>query len=76
MENWNIQLYWSARDLTWTWPPYPATTVCKRYLGGVATPQYIMPSNLWAWSWGARVGGVLDVHKEGVSGPSVPANKC
>jgi len=25
---------------------------------------------------GARVGGVLDVHKEGVSGLSIPANKC
>jgi hypothetical protein len=66
MENWNIQLCWSACDLRWVWPPYPTTTVYKRHLGGVATLQYIMPSNLWAWSWGARVGGVLDVHKEGV----------
>jgi hypothetical protein len=52
MENWNIQLCWPARDLTWARPLYPETTVCKRHLGGVAMPQYIMSSNLWAWSWG------------------------
>jgi hypothetical protein len=76
MENCNIQLCLSAHDLTWARPPYPATMVYKRHLGGVATKQYIMQSNLWAWSWGARVGGVPDMHKEGVSSPSIPVNKC
>jgi hypothetical protein len=76
MENCNIQLCWSARDLMCALPLYPVTMVYKRHLGGVATPQYIVPSNLWAWSWGARVGGVPDMLKEGVSGPSIPTNKC
>jgi hypothetical protein len=51
MENKNIQLCWSARDLTWSRSPYPASMVYKWHLGGVATPQYIMASELWAWSW-------------------------
>jgi hypothetical protein len=76
MENCNIQLCWSASNLTWAQPPYPATMVYMPHLGDVATQQYIMPSNQWAWSWGARVGEVPDMHKEGVSGPSIPANKC
>jgi hypothetical protein len=75
MEKKNIQLCWSARDLTWARPLYLATMVYKRNLGGVATPQYIVPPNLWAWSWGARVGGVPDLYKEGVSGPSISENK-
>jgi hypothetical protein len=75
MENKNIQLCWFARDLTWSCPPYPAAMVYN-HLGGVATPQYIVEPKLWAWLWGARVGVVLDVHKEGVFGPSIPANKC
>jgi hypothetical protein len=76
MENKNIQLCWSARDLTWARPPYPATMVYKQHLVGVATPQYIVAPKLWAWSWGARVGVVPEVHKEGVSSPSIPGNKC
>jgi hypothetical protein len=74
MEKKNIQLSWSARDLTWSSPSYPTALVYKRHLGGVATAQ--LTPELWTWSWRARVGAVPDVHKEGVSGPSIPANKC
>jgi hypothetical protein len=76
IENKNIQLSWSAYDLTWSSLPYPVAIVYKRHLGGVATPQYIVASELWTWSWGAQVGMVPDVHKNGVSGPSIHANKC
>jgi hypothetical protein len=76
MEKKNIQLCWSARDLMWSHLPYPALMVYKWHLGGVATPQYMVAPELWAWSWRARVGVVPDVHKEKVSGPSIPTNKC
>jgi hypothetical protein len=39
-------------------------------------PQYIVAPELWEWSWGARVGVVPDVHKDGVFGPLIPENKC
>jgi hypothetical protein len=76
MENKNIQLCWSARDLMWSHPPYPAAVVYKRHLGGVAMQQYIVAPELWAWSWEAWVGVVPDLHMGGVSGPLIPANKC
>lgn len=76
MENKNIQLSWSAYDLTWSSPLYTVAMVYKRHLGGVATEQYTVTPKLWTWSWRARVVMVSDVHKEGVSGPSIPANKC
>jgi len=65
MENKNIQLSWSARDLTWSSPPYPTTMVYKQQLGGMATTQYTVTLELWTWSRGARVVVVLDVNKVG-----------
>jgi hypothetical protein len=76
MEKKNIQLCWSACDLTWSHLPYPASMMYKWHLDGVATPQYLVALELWVWSWRARVGVVPDVHKEEVSGPSILANKC
>jgi hypothetical protein len=76
MESKNIHLCCSARDLMWSHPRYSAAVVNKRHLGGVATPQYIVAPKLWAWSWGARVAVVPNMHKEGVSDPLIPANKC
>jgi hypothetical protein len=75
MENNNIQLSWFARDLTWSSSPYQAGMVYKWHLGGMATMQYVVTPELWTWSWRARVGMVLDVHKEEISGPSIPMNK-
>jgi hypothetical protein len=76
MEKKNIQLSWSARDLTRSSPPYPTRMVYKLHPGGVATAQYAVTLELWMWLWRARVGAVPDVHKEGVSDPSILANKC
>jgi hypothetical protein len=76
MENKNIQLSWSARDLLWSSPPFPAAMVYKLHLAGMATAQYTMVPELWTWSWGAQVVVVLDVRRKGVSDPSIPANKC
>jgi hypothetical protein len=61
MENKNIQLSWSARDLTWSSPPYQAAMIYKRHRGGVATAQYTVTPKLWTSSWRARVGVVPDV---------------
>jgi hypothetical protein len=76
MEKKNIQHSWFAHDLTWSSLLYSATMVYKRHMGGVATAQYAVTPELWTWSWRARVGAVPHVHMEGVSGPSIPANKC
>lgn len=42
----------------------------------MATQQYIVAPELRVWSWGVQVGVVPNVHKEGVSGPLIPVNKC
>jgi hypothetical protein len=76
METKNIQLCWSARDLTWSSPPYPAAMVYKCHLSGMATAQYTVLPELWTWLWRAWVGMVPDMHKERVSGPSIHGNKC
>jgi len=73
MENKNIQRSRSACNLTW---PFPAGMVYKCHLGGVAMVQYTVTPGLWTWSWRAQVSVVPGVHKEKVSGPLKPANKC